>query len=72
MLDEWVDKVCDELNIDEDVDIDELLDLARDVAHGVERRAAPIATFLVGLAAGRADNVESVEDAVDRVRALVP
>lgn len=71
MLDEWVDKVCGELDIDEDVDIDELLDLARDVAHGVERRAAPIATFLVGLAAGRGDSVESVEDAVDRVRATI-
>jgi Domain of unknown function (DUF6457) len=70
MLDEWVEKVCDELSIDDEVDIDELLDLARDVAHGVERRAAPIATFLVGLAAGRGEGVESVEEAVRRVRSL--
>jgi Domain of unknown function (DUF6457) len=71
MLDEWVEKVCNELSIDDDVDIDELLDLARDVAHGVERRAAPIATFLAGLAAGRGENVESVEEAVERIRTLV-
>lgn len=71
MLDEWVEKVCAELNIDDDVDVDELLDLARDVAHEVERRAAPIATFIVGLAAGRGDAVDSVEEAVDRVRATI-
>jgi Domain of unknown function (DUF6457) len=71
MLDEWVDKVCGELSIDDEIDIDELLDLARDVAHGVERRAAPIATFLAGLAAGRGESVESVDEAVQRIRALV-
>ena len=71
MLDEWVEKVCNELSIDDDVDIDELLDLARDVAHGVERRAAPIATFLAGLAAGRGESVDSVEEAVERVRTLI-
>jgi hypothetical protein len=30
-----------------------VLDLARDAAHGIARPAAPITTFLVGLAAGR-------------------
>lgn len=34
------------------VDIDEVLDLARDAAHGVARPAAPLTTFLVGYAAG--------------------
>lgn len=33
---------------------DLVLDLARDVAHGVARPAAPLTTFLLGLAAGRA------------------
>ena len=37
----------------EAVDIDAILDLARDAAHGVARPAAPLTTFLVGLAAGR-------------------
>ena len=36
------------------VDITALLDLARDAAHGVARPSAPLTTFLVGLAAGRA------------------
>jgi Domain of unknown function (DUF6457) len=30
-----------------------VLDLARDVAHGVLRPAAPISTYLLGLAVGR-------------------
>ena len=39
---------------DVDVDVDAVLDLAGDAAHGVVRPAAPVTTFLVGLAAGRA------------------
>ncbi len=30
-----------------------LLDVARDSAHGIERLAAPLTTFLVGVAVGR-------------------
>jgi hypothetical protein len=32
-----------------------LLDLARDAAHGVARPAAPLATFVLGLAVGASD-----------------
>ncbi|MFD4985718.1 NTP transferase domain-containing protein [Streptomyces sp. NPDC058374] len=54
VLDEWILAAKEELGIDLDVDIRLLLDLARDAAHGVERPAAPLTTFLVGYAAGRA------------------
>ncbi|MFI1210208.1 NTP transferase domain-containing protein [Streptomyces sp. NPDC020802] len=54
VLDEWITAVKDELGIDLDVDTGTLLDLARDAAHGVARPAAPLTTFLVGYAAGRA------------------
>jgi hypothetical protein len=30
-----------------------VLDVARDVAHNVERPAAPVSTYLVGVAVGR-------------------
>jgi hypothetical protein len=44
-----------------------VLDLARDVAHGVERPAAPLTTWLAGMAvAGGADPV----DVGARIRAL--
>ncbi len=54
-LAEWVLLVADDLGIDPgDVDVGLLLDVARDSAHGVVRPAAPITTYLVGLAQGRA------------------
>ena len=36
-----------------DVDVQAILDVARDAAHSVVRPAAPVATFLVGYAAGK-------------------
>ncbi|MBT8198061.1 MAG: hypothetical protein KJP12_00900 [Acidimicrobiia bacterium] len=33
--------------------IEALLDLARDVAHGTERKNAPLASYLVGIAVGK-------------------
>ena len=54
MLDDWIAALSAELGIDVDIDMHLLLDVARDAAHAVERPAAPITTFLVGYAAGRA------------------
>lgn len=49
----WVEKLCHELGIRADeFDIVAVLDLARDAAHHVERRAAPLTTFIAGYAAG--------------------
>lgn len=53
VLDEWIATVKAELGIEIDVDTTELLDLARDAAHGVARPAAPLTTFLVGYAAAQ-------------------
>ena len=39
-------------------DMHVLLDLARDAAHEVERPAAPLTTFLVGVAVGRGATLE--------------
>jgi hypothetical protein len=53
-LDGWVAELAAALDIDlAAVDRDLVLDLARDAAHGVARPAAPLTTFLVGLAAGQ-------------------
>lgn len=50
----WLDQIAQVLGIDAaEVPVDELLDLTRDVAHGVERKAAPLTTFMLGLAAGQ-------------------
>jgi hypothetical protein len=67
-LDEWVAAVSDELGIGP-IDIREVLDLARDVAHSVARPAAPLTCLLVGLAAADADDLDRV---IAAVRALIP
>ncbi|GAA3508654.1 DUF6457 domain-containing protein [Actinomadura keratinilytica] len=54
MLEEWIEAVCRELGLARgEVDRDLVLDLARDVAHGVARPGAPLTAFLLGLAVGR-------------------
>ncbi|MFJ2216589.1 NTP transferase domain-containing protein [Streptomyces sp. NPDC101062] len=72
VLDEWITAVKDELGIELDVDTSALLDLARDAAHGVARPAAPLTTFLVGYAAGKAggDGPEAVAEATRKAEAL--
>ncbi|WP_328938131.1 molybdenum cofactor guanylyltransferase [Streptomyces tauricus] len=71
VLDEWITAAKDELGIDLEVDTGLLLDLARDAAHGVARPAAPLTTFLVGYAAGRAGGgPEAVAEAARKATAL--
>jgi len=51
-LDDWVDRLCAALGLDDAaVDVPLVLDLARDAAHAVARPAAPLTAFLVGYAA---------------------
>jgi len=62
----WTEQLCDALGIDLEVEIDPILDLAHDAAHGVERPAAPLTTFLVGYAAGvRGGSQDDVADCID-------
>lgn len=52
-LDNWAAAVAAELGIPtEAIPVPTILDLARDVAHGVARPAAPLTAFIVGLAVG--------------------
>ncbi|MGI3782780.1 MAG: DUF6457 domain-containing protein [Janthinobacterium lividum] len=66
---QWLTRLGAELGTD-DVALDEaaitaLLDLTREAAHGVERVAGPLTTFLVGVAVGRgADLAAAVEAAL--------
>ena len=59
------------------VETDLVLDMAREVAHGTERRFAPLTAYAIGVAVGRqlgegAASAESREDALRRlVTALV-
>ena len=67
-MDEWTAAVCAELGLDPGVaDLRVVLDLTRDVAHGVARPAAPLTAYLVGVAVGRG---LALPDAAGRVSAL--
>jgi hypothetical protein len=73
-LDEWTSRVCASLGLDPSaLDRDLVLDLARDVAHGVARPAAPLTAYLLGLAAGQSGgDLDEVTRLAGQVRALIP
>jgi hypothetical protein len=53
-LEEWAGAVCAELGLDPaSLDVPVILDMARDVAHGVARPAAPLTAYLLGVAVGQ-------------------
>lgn len=68
---EWLDGVADALGVARlsPAEVEQLLDLARVVAHGTERMNAPLATFLAGKAAGAGQDLASAVSVVEE-RAL--
>lgn len=70
-LHDWIDELCDVLDLDTEVDEALVLDLARVAAHNVARPAAPITTYLLGFAAGAADaDVDAIERLAARAQRL--
>ncbi|WP_122815983.1 DUF6457 domain-containing protein [Nocardioides pantholopis] len=70
-LHDWIDELCDVLDLDEEIDEGLVLDLARVVAHSVERPAAPVTAYLLGLAAGsRGADPEAIEALAARAQLL--
>ncbi|OUC92542.1 hypothetical protein CA984_29710 [Streptosporangium minutum] len=68
VLTEWTELVCRELGVDPaTIDRDALLDLTKEVAHGVTRPAAPLTAYVLGLAQGAGS---APPDAVERLTAL--
>jgi len=71
-LESWMAALSKELGVDfDDVDVQGLLDVARDAAHSVTRPAAPLATFLVGYAAAQnGGGADAVAEASRKASAL--
>lgn len=56
---DFVQRACDALGVPAaHVDIRAIHELARDVAHNVDRPLAPVSTFILGMAVGAADSSE--------------
>jgi hypothetical protein len=67
-LEEWTAAVCADLGLDPAcANRTIVLDLARDVAHGVARPAAPLTAYLLGVAVGQGT---ALPDAAGRISAL--
>lgn len=76
---QWLDSLAEALG-EPPVDrgqIGAMLRLSRDVAHGVERKMAPLSTFVAGMHVGRraaegATSDEALQEVLDAANALVP
>lgn len=69
MLSRWAASVARELSnelgveVAGEIDQQMLLDIARDAAHAVDRPAAPITTFLLGVALARSTDADASQKA---------
>lgn len=68
-LDAWVATASEELGLTDPVDVTLLLDVAREAAHGVQKTAAPVTTYLLGVAVGRGADPAA---AAEKLRHLFP
>lgn len=57
-VDDWVASVQDALGLSDEIDVTLLLDLAREAAHAVARPAAPVTTYLLGLAVAKGADIQ--------------
>ena len=75
---EWVDGLANELRLDSlsKHESDHVLSAAREVAHRVERKATPLAMYVVGLAVGRQlgdrPRDDAIEDAIHTLLLRLP
>lgn len=78
-MSDWTDRLAETLEVAR-LDAGQqgtLLQASREIAHRVERREAPLSTFLLGLAVGGrtaagADPADALKEAVDATLALLP
>ena len=68
-LDDWAARAAAELGIADAVPIGLLLELSREAAHRVVRPAAPVTTYLLGIAVGRGADPS---EAAARLEAMLP
>lgn len=72
ILVDWAELVRKELDLEEaehlgKKDVDRILDLAKDAAHSVTRPAAPLTTYLLGIAVGQGADPEEAAAALSRL-----
>ncbi len=64
--DGWVVRACAAVGVDPDlVDIDEIHQLTKQVAHRFERPMAPVSSFILGLALAQGGDVRALRDQIE-------
>ena len=78
-MDNWIDELARVLGEEPltPAETARLLDVARDVAHRVERKMTPLSAFMVGCAVGReiakgADRTETLSGTLSRLEETLP
>ncbi len=78
-MDAWIDELARALGEEpaSAAETSEILTVARDVAHRVERRLTPVSTYLLGIAVGRrlasgADRAEALDEHARTLRSILP
>jgi hypothetical protein len=66
-MEAWTAAVRRELELDDDPQVRLVLRLAKEVAHGVLRPAAPVTAYLAGLAVGRGADPAEVAARLSRL-----
>lgn len=69
-IDRWVMAVAEDLGVPPNpADTRTILDMTKDVAHNVDRPAAPVTSYLIGIAVGRGmpltEAIKHVRDLAD-------
>jgi hypothetical protein len=78
-MEKWIDELARVLGEEPltPAETERLLDVARDVAHRVERKMTPLAAFMIGCAVGReiasgAARAETLSRTLSRLEAALP
>lgn len=70
-MNEWLQEVISALDLGEvtttvtESDLEAILDGARHAAHEIERPAAPVTTYLMGMAVARGGNLQEISDTIE-------
>lgn len=70
-MNEWLQEVISALDLGEvtttvtESDLGAILDGARHAAHEIERPAAPVTTYLMGMAVARGGNLQEISDTIE-------
>jgi len=72
-MNEWLQEVIRALDLSEvapsisESDLAAILDVARHAAHEVERPAAPVTTYLMGMAVARGSDIQEVSRTIENL-----